>query len=67
MADQWSSTNNDAVTEREAAEKLDADDALAGFRDRFVRPTDDVIYLDGNSLGMLPVATRDRLREVVEK
>jgi kynureninase len=62
-----SNANNDAVTEREAAEKLDADDALASFRDRFVRPSDDVIYLDGNSLGMLPHATRDRLRDVVEK
>ena len=27
----------------------------------------DVLYLDGNSLGRLPVATADRLRRVVEQ
>ena len=66
MAHRWSSTNNDPVTKREVAEKLDADDSLAQYRDRFIRPSDQVIYLDDNSLGMLPVATRDRLRDVVE-
>jgi kynureninase len=48
------------------AGELDAADPLAGFRDRFVIADPDVIYLDGNSLGRLPVATRDRLRHVVE-
>jgi kynureninase len=45
---------------RAAAEAADAGDPLAAYRDRFVH-ADDRIYLDGNSLGRLPVATRERL------
>ncbi|CAL2065300.1 MULTISPECIES: kynureninase [Streptomyces] len=52
---------------RGAAEELDAADPLAGFRDRFVITDPELIYLDGNSLGRLPAATPDRLREVVEE
>ena len=48
---------------REDAEAADARDPLAPFRDRFVI-AGDTIYLDGNSLGRLPVATRDRLAAV---
>ena len=51
--------------ERSYAEDLDAADALAGFRDRFVRDDPAPVYLDGNSLGPLPRATRDRIAEVV--
>jgi kynureninase len=50
--------------ERAAAEALDAQDPLGSFRERFVVP-EDLVYLDGNSLGMLPLATVDRLAEVV--
>jgi len=46
---------------RTAAEAADAADPLAGFRARFVDDAPDRIYLDGNSLGRLPLATRDRL------
>jgi kynureninase len=52
---------------REHAVALDAADPLAGLRDRFVLGDDERIYLDGNSLGRLPVATRDRLRDLVEE
>ncbi len=45
---------------RAAAATADAADPLAGYRDRFVHE-DERIYLDGNSLGRLPVATRERL------
>src|SRR5689334_9566109 len=55
-----------AVTRAEAA-ALDATDPLAGFRARFVLGDGDRIYLDGNSLGRLPVATHDRLRAGVEE
>ena len=49
----------------ERAAQLDAADRLAGFRDRFVDADPERIYLDGNSLGRLPVATRDRLTALV--
>jgi kynureninase len=45
------------ATLRATAEKLDASDSLARFRERFVVTDPDVCYLDGNSLGRLPTAT----------
>lgn len=53
-----------ALLTRDALAALDAADALAPFRDRFVLP-DGVIYLDGNSLGPVPKATPARVAEVV--
>ena len=50
---------------RTYAEQLDVADPLAKFRDRFVRAGDAPIYLDGNSLGPLPLATQARIAEVV--
>jgi kynureninase len=47
------------------AEQLDLADPLARFRDRFVWAGDAPIYLDGNSLGPLPLATQARISEVV--
>ncbi len=55
------------MIDRESAELLDASDPLAPFRDRFFIPNPDVIYLDGNSLGMPPKRTLERLTEVYEK
>jgi kynureninase len=52
---------------RAHAEELDAADPLAGFRDRFVLADPALIYLDGNSLGPLPAATRARIAEVVTR
>jgi kynureninase len=46
--------------------RLDAEDPLAAFRDRFDLP-EGVIYLDGNSLGALPSATPERLAEVTRQ
>ena len=48
------------------AKSADRADPLAGFRDRFVIDDPDLIYLDGNSLGRLPTAARDRLRQAVD-
>ncbi|HET9898890.1 MAG TPA: kynureninase [Streptosporangiaceae bacterium] len=50
---------------RTYAEQLDANDPLAGFRQKFVLPGEPLIYLDGNSLGPLPRSTQSRLAEVV--
>ncbi|MGW0837377.1 kynureninase [Streptomyces prunicolor] len=47
------------------AEKLDAVDELARVRSRFV--LDDVVYLDGNSLGALPVGVPGRVEDVVRR
>ena len=52
---------------REHALERDAADPLASFRERFVNADPQRIYLDGNSLGRLPLATRDRLRALVEE
>ena len=49
------------------AQDLDNADQLASFRDRFVRSDRDLIYLDGNSLGPLPVRTQARIAEVVDQ
>jgi len=43
----------------EEAARLDAEDGLAGFREKFVIDDPSLIYLDGNSLGRLPVAAAD--------
>ncbi|MDM0104709.1 kynureninase [Variovorax sp. J22R24] len=46
--------------------RLDAQDPLASLRDQFFLP-EGVIYLDGNSLGVLPKAAPARISEVVAK
>jgi kynureninase len=54
------------VTGRDQAERLDQASPLAHTRQRF-RVPDGVIYLDGNSLGALPVGVAERLGRVVEE
>ncbi|WP_297099427.1 kynureninase [uncultured Draconibacterium sp.] len=49
------------------AEQLDRDDQLRNFRSRFYIESENTIYLDGNSLGRLPIKTKELLSEVVEK
>lgn len=51
---------------RDDARILDRDDPLASFRNEFLIPDDEVVYLDGNSLGRTPKATVERLKRVVE-
>jgi kynureninase len=53
--------------DRSFAEECDAADPLASFRDRFARDDPSLIYLDGNSLGMLPLATAERVAGVVRR
>jgi len=56
-----------AQLERSYAEKLDAADPLASFRDRFALGDPSLVYLNGNSLGALPHATLRRLGEVLRE
>nr|WP_229698271.1 kynureninase [Wenjunlia tyrosinilytica] len=48
------------------AEKLDGEDELAAVRARFALD-DDVVYLDGNSLGALPHHVPTRIADVIER
>jgi kynureninase len=45
---------------------MDAEDELAPYRHVFRFADSDLIYLDGNSLGRLPLPTAERLHRVVE-
>jgi kynureninase len=55
-----------AVT-REDAQRLDAGDPLAAFRDRFEIVDEHRLYMDGNSLGRLPTEVRDRLNRLIDE
>jgi kynureninase len=52
---------------RDRAVALDAADPLAGFRRRFAGVDDGLLYLDGNSLGRMPLETPSALARVVEQ
>ena len=51
---------------RADCQALDAQDPLAALRDQFALPANK-IYLDGNSLGVLPHATAQRIADVVQR
>ncbi len=51
---------------KEFAERLDLDDKLAGFRERFYVPKDS-IYVNGNSLGLLPKDGEETLLRVLNE
>ncbi len=53
-------------TTHETTARLDADDALAAYRDRFVGAGTPLVYLDGNSLGRPLRTTGERLARFVE-
>jgi kynureninase len=50
---------------REDALKMDVTDPLARWRDEFLIPSSFLVYLDGNSLGMMPARTMMRLIHVM--
>ncbi len=54
-------------TTRTNVEEMDAVDPLAAYRDTFVIEDESLIYLDGNSLGRLPKASRDRVVDVLDQ
>ena len=53
-------------TDEDCAKRLDLDDSLANFRSQFCIPSQ-TIYLDGNSLGLLPKAAERSLLRVVNE
>lgn len=52
---------------REYAQALDQSDPLAEFRARFFIADPTLVYMDGNSLGRLPLRTQERIQEIVEQ
>lgn len=54
------------ATTRQDCLALDAQDPLANLREQFALP-EGVIYLDGNSLGVLPRSTAARVQQVVQQ
>ena len=55
------------MIDRAAAETLDGSDEIASWRDAFVIPDPDLVYLDGNSLGRTPKRAVAALQQVVEQ
>ncbi len=51
----------------EFAQQLDSQDPLAPYRDQFVITDPDLIYLDGNSLGMMPKVAQEQAKQVIEE
>ena len=54
------------MIDRSEAQALDLSDPLASFRDRFVIPDPDRIYLDGNSLGRLSTDVQRAVESLVD-
>ena len=67
----WKSSENNQGTKHEAgydhAIFLDFQDPLTSYRDRFLIHDPNLIYLDGNSLGMMPKAAQERAKQVIEE
>ena len=58
--------NGDA-TSRKTAEDLEANDPLAKYKDQFVIKDSEVCYLDGNSLGRMPKATKQAVNDFLDE
>lgn len=52
---------------RDFALQLDSQDKLASFKEAFVIPDPNLIYFDGNSLGMMPKAAQEKSRQIVDE
>ena len=48
------------------AQRLDAEDDLASYRNEFFFAESELIYMDGNSLGRLPCQVTERIQRVLE-
>ncbi|MEY4554067.1 MAG: hypothetical protein RL197_494, partial [Actinomycetota bacterium] len=58
--------NGDA-TNRQTAVDLDLNDPLAKYREQFVIKDEEVCYLDGNSLGRMPKATKQAVNDFLDE
>ena len=58
--------NGDA-TNRQTAVDLDKNDPLARFKEQFVINDSEVCYLDGNSLGRMPKATKQAVNDFLDE
>jgi kynureninase len=58
--------NGDA-TNRQTAVDLDKNDPLAKFKEQFVINDPELCYLDGNSLGRMPKATKQAVNEFLDE
>lgn len=56
----------DQISLKEQAKILDREDKLREFKSLFVSTDPDELYMDGNSLGKMPVSTRSILSDVIE-
>lgn len=52
---------------RDHAKKLDEADELNSYREKFFQPDTTLVYMDGNSLGRLPLSTLERVEQVVRE
>ena len=53
-------------TDLNYALKLDAEDKLHHYRKSFYHSEEHVVYLDGNSLGRLPLKSLPRIKDIIE-
>ena len=49
------------------AQQLDSQDPLASYREHFVITNPNLVYFDGNSLGMMPKIAQERAKQVIEE
>ena len=54
-------------TDAAYAHELDAQDPLADYKDQFVVTDPDLIYLDGNSMGRMPKATKTMMANMMDE
>ena len=64
-------TTETLISAEEEARRLDAEDPLSGFRDRFLLPQnaegEPLVYLCGHSLGLQPAGVKESIDEVLDK
>lgn len=60
-------TNDEKILTLNSAKAKDLADPLREYRDQFVHSNENLIYLDGNSLGRLPLGSKEMINQVVNE